>query len=82
GASVSYSPCTAGVSLSRLRVQRYADFSIPPNICRGFLKKLAKKVAFGHRNDQLGQRGEGIGGAEGEKGGDNTGAGRSGEEGQ
>ena len=82
GASVSQSPCDAGVSLSRLRVQRYADFSIPPNICGGFLKKLAKKVAFGHKNGKTGLPGEGIGGAEGEKGGDNTGAGRSGEEGQ
>ena len=80
--SVTYSPCTAGVSLSRLRVQRYADFSIPPNICGGFLKKLAKKVDFGLQKGKFGLPGEEIGGAEGEKGGEEAGEGGGGEEGQ
>jgi len=63
-------------------VQRYADFSIPPNICRGFLKKHAKKVAFGHKNGKIGLPGEGFGGAEGEKGGEEAGEGGGREEGQ
>ena len=45
------------MSLSRLRVQRYADFSIPPNIPEGFLRKLAKKVVFGQENAKMGDEG-------------------------
>ena len=46
------------------------------------MKKLAKKVAFGHENGKIGLPGEGIGGAEGEKGGEEAGEGGGGEEGQ
>ena len=44
--SVTYSPCTAGVSLSRLRVQRYGDFSKPPNLFDTFLQKTFRGVIY------------------------------------
>ena len=40
----------AGASPSRLRVQRYGNFSIPPNICTFFFTFHAKKVA---RNEEI-----------------------------
>ena len=44
--SVTYSPCHAGVSLSRLRVQRYGDFSKPPNLFDTFLQKTFRGVIY------------------------------------
>ena len=44
GASVSYSPCKTGGSLSRLRVQRYGDFFIPASVSRKKSSAHAKKI--------------------------------------
>ena len=46
GESVTYTPCSAGVSLSRLRVQRYGDFSKPPNLSATFLRNFFHRVIY------------------------------------
>ena len=52
GESTLYSPWRPGVSLARLRLQRYADFSKRPNLLQTFFQKTWKNMENGRKNEE------------------------------